>query len=369
MSDNLLPTNGQGAESATNAAALPGAKVSDRKALDLAVIKKGTKDYLDFLDSTKETFFAYLYHRTGSMELAKTLMSEIYLDTLSRAMSFWWFGGLSFRALLDSAERALAQKDLGNADVDSVYLPTLNWLAGDEKKAVGELHESLWTLPHAAQQLLILSLLVGLSDEKMANVLRLPIDTLKDQLRTAKEMLFTRWQSGSSLGQKLESLVFMPSLDLTAETALRMSVVEKYNALRFKRYQWVIIGGLFAVLSNVIVASVLAFAVIIQPPTSLMGTRTQVASLDALLLQRDIAVSDSKLSLAASFKEAQRIAAYDVSRDLTNLGLASALESLQSQQDQEAEVNRLIKLMQRAATAWQEASPLVVAMVHTLFGI
>lgn len=333
----------------TGTVAVPAA--AGKKALDLATLKKGAKDYLDFMDDTKEVFFAYLYHRTGSVEAASAVIQEVYTDLLSRAMSLWWFGSLGLKLLLDRADAALKSRDTVAADIEKNYLKNLAWLSADERKSVATMHDALWSLPRAAGRLLILSLLVGLSDARIAEVLGMKKEDVKDQLKTSKDMLLERWQPVASVAGKLDSLVFMPALDIQSETKLRFSVVEKYNALRFRRYQWVIIGGLFAVMSNVIVASVLAFAVIVQPATSLRGVKSEVASLDAALLQRQLAVNEAKASVAASFDESKRLAAYSVSRDLTALGLASALEALKAQQAQEKETDRLIKLMQRAQTA------------------
>lgn len=353
MSEQIPTMIGTDAQALPVAApALPVAIPSpERKALDLAIIKKGAKDYLDFLDATKEVFYGYLYHRTGSSETARTILQEIYLDVLSRAMSLVWFGSLSLKLLIETADIALKSRDTVAADIESTYLSSLVWLTDVEKKSVATMHDALWSLPKEAQRLLILSLLVGLSDERLAQVMNVRKEQVVQDLATAKDLLLQRWQPIPEMAAKLNSLVFVPAIDIRAETQLRFSVVEKYNALRFRRYQWVIIGGLFAVMSNVIVASVLAFTVITEPPTSLRATKSQVASLDAVLLKRQLAVEQAKGNIAASFKETQKLTAYSVSRDFTALGLASALESLKAQQDQESEVDRLLKAMQRARTA------------------
>lgn len=322
-----------------------------QKALELAVIKNGAKDYLDFLDSTKEFFFGYLYHRTGSTELARTILGEVYVDVLSRAMSLVWFGTLSLKLLFDAADTALRDRDVSAADIDTVYLQSLVWLNDLEKHSVATMHDALWSLPKEAQRLLILSLLIGMPDERIAKTLSRRTEQIVQDITVAKELLLQRWEPLPEMITKLNSLVFVPALDIRSETQLRFSVVEKYNALRFRRYQWVIIGGLFAVMSNVIVASVLAFAVIMEPPTSLRGTKTSVASLDAVLLKRQLAVDNVKRSIAVSFEESQKLAAYSATRDFTALGLASALESLKAQQDQESEVDRILKVMERARTA------------------
>lgn len=309
------------------------------------------KKYLDFLAATKDVFFGYLYHRTGSVAMAKTVLAEVYLDALMRATRLWWFGTLNLKLVMDAADDVLREKSVTDADIGTAYLPNLVWLSETERQSAATLHDALWSLPRDTQRILILSLLIGLSDERIAEVLRGKPETVSKQLNTAKELLLARWQPTAEVAAKLQSLVFAPALDAETENAVRFSVIEKYNALRFRRYQWAVIGGLFAVMSNVIVASVLAFAVVTQPPSSLRGVRTQVASLDAVLLQRQAALNDAKQSLAVSFKEAERLAAYDVSRDMTALGLASALESLHAEQDQEEEVNTIIRLMRTVGTA------------------
>jgi len=341
----------------TDTQAIPGSlptvvPSAERKSLDLAIIKKGAKDYLDFLDATKEVFYAYLYHRTGSAELARTVLLDIYLDVLSRAMSLWWFGSLSIKMLIEAADTALKDRDMNVADIESLYLGNLPWLSETEKQSVSTLHEALWSLPKGAQRLCILSLLIGFSDERIGQVMNMRTEQVTQDLVTAKDLLLARWQPIPEMMTKLNSLVFMPSIDIAEETKIRFSVVEKYNALRFRRYQWVIIAGLFTVMSNVIVASVLAFAVIVSPPTSLRATKSQVASLDAVLLKRQMAVDSAKENIAASLKETQKLTAYSVSRDFTALGLGVALEALNAQQTQESEVDRLLKLMERARTAF-----------------
>ncbi len=327
--------------------------VPEQKGIDLAVIKRGAKDYLEFVDDTKETFFAYLYHRTGSLKLSQTLLGEVYISVLGHAMSLWWFGALGLKLLLDAADKIIAEHGAEEADIDHVYIPTLTWLQPEERTAVSSFHDVLWSLPKGGQRLIVLSLLIGLTEERIGQALGVPQESLKQDLATAKDMLITRWQPPPSVIGKLQSMVFVPGLDIAGETSLRFSIVEKYNAVRFRRYQWVILGGLFAVLSNVIVASVLAFVVIVQPPTSLRSTRAQVASLDALVLSRDMEVAATRQSLKDSLLESQKIAAYDVSRSLTAVGLGTALEALKAEQSNEKQVDKVIELLKRAQTAMQ----------------
>jgi hypothetical protein len=112
-----------------------------------------------------------------------------------------------------------------------------------------------------------------------------------------------------------------------------------------------VVGAFLAVFSNLVVAGVLAFVVVVQSPTSLRGPRTEVAALDALLLRRDIAGLEAKKSLSALAPEARGLAAYDTTRELTNLGLSAALGAFEQQGKSEQEVDQLIDLLERASTA------------------
>ncbi len=346
------------------AGVIPTPVEAEHKALDLAVLKKGAKDFLTFVDDTKELFYAYLYHRTGSLGTAQTLMSELYLDVLSRAMSLWWFGSLSLDLLIETADKSLGKAMSGSeADLDSVYVPSLAWLNDEEKHAVSSLHESLWTLSIADQRVLILSLLMGFSIDRVATVLGMKQPAAAEALRQATEKLIAAWQPSESLKTKLQSLVFVPGLDIRRETNLRFAVVEKYNALRMRKYQWVVVGAFLAVFSNLIVAGVLAFVVVVQSPTSLRGARTEVAALDALLLKREIAGLEAKKSLSALTPQAQGLAAYDTTRKLTSLGLSAALGAFEQQGTSEQEVDKLIDLLERASTAYVPAGRQVAAVL------
>jgi DNA-directed RNA polymerase specialized sigma24 family protein len=337
------------------------------KGIDLAILKRGAKDYLDFLDATKEAFFAYLYHRTGSLKAAQEVLSEVYVESLSKSMSIWRLGSLTFQSLLDAADKSLHAKDTVAADIDSVFLAHVPWLNAQERSSASSLHDALWSLPVQAQRLLILSLFIGLPASRIADTLGKETSDIEGEMQTATELLLSRWQPLTSLREKLHEFVFLPSLDINFETTLRFHVVEKYTALRFRRAQWVILGGLFAVLSNVIVASVLAVAVVTQPPTSVRGTQRQLASMDALLLQRQIALQTAQQSVTASFRETQRIVAHDVTRDFTTLGLAVALESLMEQQSQEDEVHRLLNVLKSAEVALKSGShPVLMAQMQSV---
>jgi DNA-directed RNA polymerase specialized sigma24 family protein len=323
----------------------------ESKAIDLAVIKKGAKDFLTFVDDTKELFYAYLYHRIGSKSLSATVMTEIYLETLSRAMSLWWFGTLSLGLLIDRADRAIADGlKTSSADIDAQYLPSLTWLSEAEKASVATLHDSLWTLSARHQRLLTLSMLVGLSDERIGLQLGERTEQITKAIAEAKEALVARWQPVEELKAKLSSLVFAPDLDIAAESDLRFKTVEKYNALRFRRYQWVIVGGMVAVMSNMIVASVLAFAVITQPSTSLQSVKREMASLDAVLLQRKLESLEVRRSLNRSFDLTRGMAAQGALKDINDLGMATAADAASTQKKNDADVQRVIDLLQRVSS-------------------
>ena len=357
MPDNPMTLAGD-----TMAAPLAAARPM-RKGIDLAVIRRGARDYLEFLDTTKETFFAFLYHRTGSSAVARTLLADVYTEVLSRAMSLWWFGALTMRTLLDAAERALRSRTAEAADLDQTYLPALPWFTESEKSSVATLHDALWSLPLPAQRLVILSLLLGLPEDRIAEATGLKRETVAEHTGIARELLLARWQPPAEVRAKLASLVFLPSIDVAAETSLRLAIVEKYNALRFRRYQWVVLAGLFAVMSNVIVAGLIIFTVVVAPPTSLRTTRTQVASLDAVLLERRAAAGRLRSAGDQLTTEARRLAAHDAASSLTDVGLSAARSALTERRSEERDLAPILRSLRAASLALLRIGMRIVAFI------
>lgn len=334
------------------------------KAIGLATLKRGAKDYLDFLDATKEAFYAYLYHRTGSVKLAETVMNEVFIESLAKSMSLFRLGALAFHSLLDAADKALKDKDIAAADIDTVYLGNLPWLSGADRTTVATMHDALWTLPIAAQRLLIFSLLIGLPVERIAEAVGKTAEAVREEMETAKDLLLMRWQPSISIREKLNSLAFVPGINIHMETQLRFQVVEKYTALRFRRAQWVILGGLFAVLSNVVVASTIAFAVVTQP--SLNVELLQLQSIDALLVQRELALQETRQSLIASSEEAKRIVRHSATRNFTALSFATGLKALKAEVAEEETTNRLIDRLRQLTVAFEPTiKPMTTLVLRT----
>lgn len=339
----------------------------DRKLLDLAVIRQGARDFLSFVDETKEIFYAYVYHRTGSHDTAQTLMVETYLKLLNRAMSLWWFGRLSFRLLTAMADKALETLHVQNdADLDTEYLPTLAWMTADQRVSMGSLHETLWTLPAADQQILILSYLAGVPKERIAALCDTTLTDIESRLAQATTELLKRWQPVAGIDTQLTSLVYMPAINLAREASMRFTLVEKYNALRMRRYQWLIIGGLFAVLSNVIVASVLAFVVITAPATSLRGVQGQLAQLDAVAIQRLTQEQQVRSDIASLYQHTQDLTSIQSATDLTKAGLSSLRKQLDGQEQQKQKLQKILDNINRVKTALAPVLPQTVLIAWDL---
>lgn len=328
------------------------------KVYDLAVLGQGVRDYLSFVDETKELFFAYLYHRTGSVDRAFQLMVDVYLEVLSRSLSFLWRKRLTLRALLNVADRVICdmQVEVDESDVDAVYVPALAWVKGPrEKEIAGHLHETLWTLSAADQRMLALSLLLGLDDEHIAQMEGLDILKFKEHLELSRQRLLKKWDLGSEMRHHLSSLAFLPSLSLSKENELRFAVIEKYIAQKARRFQWVVLAVVLAVLSNAFVASVLALTVIIKPASSLHSVRSEVASLDAVILKRERESADPvRQSLSSLSRGKDKLLAYGAASDLHDLALIAVSKELSSYVRQEAEIEKTIRILEaRTAYEWQ----------------
>lgn len=307
---------------------------------------------LAFVDASYDVLYAYAAHRTGSHAAAGAIIDAVLMETCSRSMAFWWFGTLNIASALRAVDQMIASRASERSDVAEEYAKSIPWFTTAEDKAsIAALHDALWTQPTVAQRLIVLSLLVGLSPAAIAKDLRMQPATVEAQLAKAIESFVATWQPAPAVRSKLDSLVFLPTSGADRVAALRQALTQKYSSLKFRSYQWAIVGGIFAVLSNVIVASVLAFAVVTQPPATLRGVRMQVASLDAVLIERDMRAEQVRQSVDRQLREVRRLAATDATRKLTDVGLGIARDALQQEQRQEKVITDLQALMRRAATA------------------
>ena len=316
-----------------------------------------------FIQDSSEIFFGYAYHRTGSMGLARQLVQEVYLDVVAKAASFWWARHVRIAMLFDRMDQILEKTAAAEADLDRVYIPTLTWFSAKEREEMSGLHDAIWTLPLREQKLIILSLLLAVPNDRIAFILGENPDRIQQEIKNACDKLVQTWNPSENVRSQLGSLVFEPSLSQDDLQALMLVVMETTTARKFRSLQWVIIAGVFAVVSNVVVASVLAFAVVNEPPTSLKGVRTQVASLDAILLEREDSMQRIEGTLTPEREEARKVAAYITSKRLTNYGLSTALDALQEEQKVEVKTQRMIKVLKRASVALEA----LFAFVSSLF--
>ncbi len=319
--------------------------------------------YLDFFRHTHDVFFAYVYHRTGSLQRAEEILSSVYIDLLSKTLSFWWFQSTDLSTLVRLAESHIHASSSLSVDIETVYVPSVPWGGEEEdRSSVSSLHEALWSLPAQEQALLTFTLLVGLSADDSADALRLSKQSILTRIEQARSHFLERWSPSQSVSLHLSDLAFLPSMHTSTVVSLEDALTLKAQQLHVRTMQWVMIGTVFAVLSNVIVASVLAFAVITQPPTSLHQTQRQLASLDRLLLEREQTLSRARESLSLQMTEAQRLDAQRAVRSLTHLGLSVSRDALLEQQQKEEKTKAVLQILDRAVAFVHQ----FVAAVRTL---
>lgn len=321
-------------------ATLTGTDTKEHKLLDLAVLRHGAQDFLSFVDDTEEVLFAYIYHRTGSLESALALIDDVYLQLLSRALSLWWIGSLTLGLALQYADKLITGVS-AQADIDTVYLPGTYWMPPNVKKAISSLHEVLWTLPTDDQHTLVLALLLGFTPQKIAETDGIPLLAAQKAMASAMATLRERWDPPVEVESHLQSLVFMPGLNLPREIAMREKIIQKYNALRMRRFQWVTIGVFLAIFSNFIVASVVAFAVSIQPTTR--DVSSQIASLEALQHETEFNQYVARSAVQTLQKETKPLVAYNAARSLNDIALSAARLAVDQEQKQEQSLRQQIQ--------------------------
>ncbi len=316
--------------------------------------EQGAEEFLKFYDATKSLCFAYCVHRAGSLITAEKLCERVYAAALTKQLSFLWFGTLDFSLLLRLVEENMKDITVEQADPEAFFVSKLAFLTEEEKSAASHFHESLWTLPTPVQQVIILAYLCGQSEEQLASTLGVSVQVATAHREEATKLLLASWQHSVTLEQKLDSLTVLPSLSLKNDEEIRSLLLMQWTQLKLRRTQWIVVGSLCAIFSNVVVAGVLAFVVVTQPTTSIRGASLQVASFDAIIVQRELKRMEADKALTESLKVSRGLAAYDAAQKLTELGLSSAKDSLLERQKENAQVEKMVKLLQVSALSMRE---------------
>ncbi len=341
------------------------------RAINLPIFGSGASDFLDIVDDTDATLFAYLYHRCGSFALARTLLTEVYLSVLPRAVSLLWFNTVRPKHLFAEADRLLEEHPSQESDLDRIYMPGLYWMSETERSSAVSLHEALWSLRPRAQRLLTLSLLAGLSEHRIAEIEGATPDRITAELAAARREFLVRWQPAETLLQKLPSLIFVPSLSIVDETTMRTAIVNKYSSVRMRRYQWVIVAGFATVFANFIVASVFAFAVITEPSASLKTTSQRLASVDAALKVKRLEHTDADYLLVQFYKQTQEVARDYSTHEFNALGLSAAAGAAKRRGETDERLRELLRLLDDARTVsmFMPRASLLVAVAMNAGGL
>lgn len=144
----------------------------------------------------RQPLFAYLLHLTGDRELAEEVLQDTFLAVWHGAGRFagrarvrtWLIGIARRQAHTTLRRRALPRADLQDAAdlADAAPDPADRAIAaatGDELRA------TLEKLPAAIRETLLLAFAHGLSYAEIADVLGVPVGTVKSRLHTAKRAM------------------------------------------------------------------------------------------------------------------------------------------------------------------------------------
>ncbi len=318
------------------------------RGIQLPIFGGDARDYLNIVDDTTGILHGYLYHRCGSIDIARKLLGELYLSMLPRSMSRLWFRHIDAKDIFYEADRMLARLAVHPSDIDNVYLPSLSWMVPDEHRSMSSMHDALWSLPERAQRLLVLSMLVGVPVDRIAKIEDLPKEQIVSDIEAARKDLIQRWQPTGSLQSKLQSMVFAPNLSIADERTMRSDIIAKYSAMRMRRYQWVITAGFLTIFANFIVASVLAFAVVTEPQASLKQTGKQLAAVDAALQSKRFESLDAKYLLVRFYRQTQAVSEQYTANELSAIGASVAADAARRQRETDEQMQKLLRLIDSA---------------------
>lgn len=144
--------------------------------------------------------WSYARRVTGADDAADDVVQEVWMQIVrglprlkAPASLRAWMFGIARRRLMDRLRRQYAAPHFADTDLDVFQAP--DNAAIDEVQLVGELeqmHDALATLPAVERDTLALFYLQELSLQEMADVLGVPIGTIKSRLFRARNQLRAR---------------------------------------------------------------------------------------------------------------------------------------------------------------------------------
>jgi RNA polymerase sigma-70 factor (ECF subfamily) len=166
----------------------------NRKLLD-GVVKKDERQFAQLYTITQKRVFYYLFRLTKSHETAEDLLMTTYTEVWKLAKNFrgdskvltWIFGIARNLAMNEIRKNRKLESELGE---DLVY-PSDQFSHSEKAEKLQILQEALNRLSFEHREILDFVFLQGMGYEDIAQIIHIPVNTVKTRVFYAKEKLRT----------------------------------------------------------------------------------------------------------------------------------------------------------------------------------
>jgi RNA polymerase sigma-70 factor, ECF subfamily len=164
---------------------------SDAELLE-AYRKGDLRAFEELFDRHATSVFAFAYRFCGDHDLAEDVVQDCFRDLVDRINGFQLTGSLSSWFYVVAKRRALRLKERSqreSAELDESTLASLQAKPSSQEDATGDLRRVLAQLPPSQQEALVLRYLDGFSLEEIAEILEIPLGTVKSRIHNGLRAL------------------------------------------------------------------------------------------------------------------------------------------------------------------------------------
>jgi RNA polymerase sigma-70 factor, ECF subfamily len=146
----------------------------------------------ELFDRHATSVFTFAYRFCGDHDLAEDVVQDCFRDLVDRIDSFQLTGSLSSWFYVVAKRRALRLKERTkreSIELDESTLASLQAKPSSQEDATGDLRRVVAQLPPSQQEALVLRYLDGFSLEEIAEILEIPLGTVKSRIHNGLRTL------------------------------------------------------------------------------------------------------------------------------------------------------------------------------------
>ena len=307
-------------------------------------------DFFDFFDKTVEDVYAYILHCTRVAGLAADITLSVYFSLLQRRRFFWWKNIIQLSTVLALADKAIAsmrawEEEATGHDYIEALLRCMPEEQGTQTvEQMRLLFHALKQLPLREQRMAVLALFLHWPAEKTALVTGREKENIRKEYEAIMEILIATLGKESmfqntNIRQLLEK-IHCPVLPETKKASLRVALLERCRAAQMSSLRFALPIASLLIVASGVVGCILLVSTFLVEPLSLRAPLEEIAAVEVLLLDQEVAVRDAFL---ASERHLRSIAAEQALPDVARISLRLAPLAAREQLSQEKVLEAILE--------------------------